>query len=89
MQHFLGASLTTLIDEDGENVSIYRKFLYDREESLFEEQTTRFFLDDVSEIVVKRSDYILIFTFYQLICFMYHEDLEKREECGAVTHERY
>ena len=54
MHYFLGASLTTLIDEDGENVSIYRKFLYDREESLFEEQTTSFFLDDISEIVVKK-----------------------------------
>ena len=60
MQHFLSASLTTLIDEDGENVSIYRKFLYDREENPFEEQTTSFFLDDVSEIVVKRSYYIEI-----------------------------
>ena len=61
MQHFLSASLTTLIDEDGENVSIYRKFLYDREESPFEEQTTNFFLDDVSEIVVKNQIILLLF----------------------------
>ena len=59
MEHFLSSSLTTLIDEDGENVSIYRKFLYDREENPIEEQTTNFFLDDISKIVVRLARFYI------------------------------
>ena len=52
MRNFLSARLTTIIDEDGENVNIERKFLYNRDENPLEEQTTTFILGDISKEMV-------------------------------------